>query len=158
MCFGMTHWHPLASNSKLLTYAQSQSSSSYYSPPSNESSFYNPPFSNDYTGDQVDLTEVVNFVTGSPQFPVDNTFHRINDNATTVQPVTVRAHIDDTYLPGCRQPTSPGEWQCGSQRRQAPRKNGFACDFEGCNKAFNRNCELKSVFSTLRNWSLTNHT
>lgn len=125
-----------------LTCAQTQSSSSYFSPPSNESSFYDPPVTNEYTG-QVDLTEVLNFVTDSTQLLAGNTFQRINHNATTVQPVTVQAHIDDTYLPGCRQPTSPAESQCGPQRRQAPRKNGFACNVEGCNKAFDRNCELK---------------
>ena len=39
--------------------------------------------------------------------------------------------FDDTYLPGCRQPASPADSQCGLQRRQAPRKNGFACSVEG---------------------------
>ncbi|KAF3042567.1 hypothetical protein E8E11_008098 [Didymella keratinophila] len=119
----------------------SQSSSSYFSLPSNESSFYELPTTNGYTS-QVDLTEVMNFVNDSPQFPVDDSFNYINANATTVQPVTVQAHVDDTYLPGCRRPASPAESQCGPQRRQAPRKNGFACSVEGCNKAFDRNCEL----------------
>jgi hypothetical protein len=127
---------------RTLTCVQSQSSSSYFSPPSNESSFYDPPVTNEHTS-QVDLTEVLNFVNDSSELLVDETFQRINENATTVQPVTVQAHIDDTYLPGCRQPTSPAESQCGPQRRQAPRKNGFACTVEGCNKAFDRNCELK---------------
>lgn len=125
-----------------LTCTQSQSPSSYYSPPSNDSSFYDTPITNGYTG-QVDLTEVLDFVNNSQQPLLDDSFHRINDNATTVQPVTVQAYIDDTYLPGCRQPTSPAESQCGPQRRQAPRRNGFACTFEGCHKAFDRNCELK---------------
>ncbi|KAF1923071.1 uncharacterized protein M421DRAFT_426172 [Didymella exigua CBS 183.55] len=121
--------------------ALSQSSSSYPSPPSNESSLYDPPVINAHS-DAVDLTEVPNFVTDSSRLLMDSTFQYINEDATTVQPVTVQAHIEDTYLPGCRQPTSPAESQCGPQRRQAPRKNGFACNAEGCNKAFDRNCEL----------------
>ena len=142
MCFGMTNRLPSAFESRILTCAQSQSSSSYLSPPSNESSFYDPPLNNEYTG-QVDLTEVLNFVNESGELLVDNAFQHINENATTVRPGTVQAHVDDIYLPGCRQPTSPAEPQCGPQRRQAPRKNGFACAVEGCNKAFDRNCELK---------------
>ncbi|KAF1361292.1 hypothetical protein EJ07DRAFT_112493, partial [Lizonia empirigonia] len=74
---------------------------------------------------------------------VDNAVQLMNENGTAVQSVTVQAHVDDTYLPGYRQaPASPAESQCSPHRRQAKRKNGFACTIEGCNKTFDRNCEL----------------
>ncbi|KAJ4349138.1 hypothetical protein N0V95_004833 [Ascochyta clinopodiicola] len=120
----------------------SQNSSSFFSAPSNESSFYDPPPTNESTSD-VDLSEVQIYVAGSNHLLVDNAVQRFNENGTTVQPVTIEAHVDDTYVPGYRQlSTSPGS-QSIQHKRQPPRKNGFVCTVESCHKAFDRNCELK---------------
>ncbi|KAF2621393.1 hypothetical protein BU25DRAFT_354496 [Macroventuria anomochaeta] len=117
------------------------STSSYPPAPSNESSTYDP-FHDDYAV-TVDLIEVLHYVNDSSQLLIDDTVQLMNENGTTVQLDTVQAHVDDTYLPGYRQPsTSPAESQCVPHRRQAPRKNGFICTVEGCNKTFDRNCEL----------------
>lgn len=80
----------------------------------------------------------------SSRFLVDETVQLMNENETNVQSVTVQAHVDDTYLPGDRQsPASLVESPCPGPVRHAPRRNGFRCKFEGCNKTFDRNCELK---------------
>ncbi|KZM20610.1 uncharacterized protein EKO05_0010890 [Ascochyta rabiei] len=119
----------------------SQTSSSYFSAFSNESSFYEPPTANEPTSD-VDLSEVRHYLSDSNYLLVDHTVQCFNENGTVVQPATVQAHVDDTYLPGYRQlPASPGS-QNIQHKRQPPRKNGFVCAFEGCHKAFDRNCEL----------------
>lgn len=126
-----------------LTGAQSQSSSSYLPALSNRSSFYDPLSTNDVTS-VAGLDQVIDYVTDPGEHLVDDFVRRMNHNETTVQPATVQAHIDDTYLPGDRQiPHSPVESQYLPHRRHAPRKNGFACTAEGCNKVFDRNCELK---------------
>lgn len=119
--------------------ALSQTSSSYFSALSNESSFYDP---TDELPSHVNLSEVLHYVNDSEHLLVDDTVQRMNENGTRVQPVTVQAHVDDIYLPGYRQsPVSPRS-PCTNPKRQTPRKNGFACNVDGCHKAFDRNCEL----------------
>ncbi|KAH6611885.1 hypothetical protein C7974DRAFT_86369 [Boeremia exigua] len=126
----------------------SSSSSSYLPALSNESSFYDPPLypDNDST---MDLSGVLDYVNGSAPLLIDDAVESINMNATMVQSDTVGAHVDDTYVPGYRQTTSSPTLSPGvspgtspGHRRYAPRKDGFACAVEGCNKMFNRNCEL----------------
>lgn len=92
----------------------------------------------------MNLGEVTRYEMDTAQLLVGHNVQRMDDDETTVQPATVRAHVKDTYLPGDRQiPSSPEESQHVPHRRQAPRRNGFACAVEGCNKAYDRNCELK---------------
>lgn len=125
-----------------LIAVQSQSSSSSYTQAlSNECSFYDPPLFPDDAG-SVDLTDVLGWVNDSHQHPLVGPIQRLNEEATTVQTNTVIAHVKDTYLPGYRGQISPPT-QPHSTRRHAPRKDGFACPVEGCNKAYDRNCELK---------------
>ena len=90
----------------------------------------------------MDLSEVLDYVNDSGQPPIDDPVQDMNADATTMQPNTIEAWGRDTYLPGDRQqripPTKPK-----SPGRHAPRKDGFACTVEGCNKTFDRRCELK---------------
>ncbi|KAF2999812.1 hypothetical protein E8E13_006587 [Curvularia kusanoi] len=119
--------------------SQSSYSSSYTQALSNEVSFYDPPlFAED--SDSVDLSDVQDFLNNSGDHLVDENTHTMNVDVTTIQTNAIRAHVDDTYLPGYRQQASPSQPHCA--RRHAPRKGGFACTVEGCNKAFDRNCEL----------------
>lgn len=89
----------------------------------------------------MDLSEVLDYVNNSSQPLVDDAVQSMNVDATSVQTDTIRAYVKDTYLPGDRQQSSPT--QPHSTRRHAPRKDGFVCTVEGCNKTFDRNCELK---------------
>ena len=67
----------------------------------------------------------------------------INANETTVQPDTVQAHIEDTYNPGDRlQDGRPGSRKAAS-KRQTPRVNGYPCNADGCERTFDRACELQ---------------
>ncbi|KAH8701405.1 hypothetical protein GQ44DRAFT_631816 [Phaeosphaeriaceae sp. PMI808] len=68
--------------------------------------------------------------------------HYINANETTVQPETVQAHIDDTYTPGDRLDETNAGSRTASHRRHAPRPRGFPCPIEGCEKAFDRACDV----------------
>jgi hypothetical protein len=65
----------------------------------------------------------------------------VNANETTIQPATVQAHIEDTYTPGDR--LSKSSPRKAPHRRQAPRVHGYPCLFEGCERTFDRACELK---------------
>lgn len=98
----------------------------------------------------VDLRPIFDYVTANTyeqplQRPLMNdNVHYFDANETTVQPATVQAHIEDTYTPGDRldehraaaSPRSP-------HRRQAPRRRGYPCDYEACDRTFDRACELK---------------
>ncbi|KAF2029750.1 hypothetical protein EK21DRAFT_112621 [Setomelanomma holmii] len=80
-----------------------------------------------------------------PQPPLMNDNVQYFDwNGTTVQPATVQAHIEDIYTPGDRQrrKTSIIGVRTSPSRRQAPRPGGYACDHEGCERRFDRACEL----------------
>jgi hypothetical protein len=124
----------------LLTMVQSQSSSSssYTQALSNDCSFYDPPLFPDDSA-SIDLSDVIDYVNNSsPHLVVDDTVQSLNADATTLQTNTIQAYVDGTYLPGYRQPASPAR-----STRHMPRKGGFVCSMEGCNKAFDRNCELK---------------
>jgi hypothetical protein len=124
----------------LLTIVQSQSSSSssYTQALSNDCSFYDPPLFPDDSA-SIDLSDVIDYVNNSsPHLVVDDTVQSLNADATTLQTNTIQAYVDGTYLPGYRQPASPAR-----STRHVPRKGGFVCSMEGCNKAFDRNCELK---------------
>jgi hypothetical protein len=116
----------------------SQSSSSPYTQAlSNECSFYDPPlFADDSVS--IDLSDVIDFNNSSP-YIVNDTFQSINVDATTLQTSTIQAYVDGTYLPGYRQQASPAR---PHGTRHVPCKGGFVCTVEGCNKAFDRKCEL----------------
>lgn len=108
---------------------------------SNESSFYDPTAHADNAA-ITDLSGVLEYVNGLSQPLMGDAVQSINVNATTVQPGTIGAYVDETYVPGFRQlPMSPTPSSCS--RRHAPRKDGFACTVDGCNKTFDRYCELK---------------
>ncbi|KAF1913425.1 hypothetical protein BDU57DRAFT_356113 [Ampelomyces quisqualis] len=72
-----------------------------------------------------------------PQLMNENV-RNINANETTIQPQTVQAHIEDTYTPGDRL-SKPRKT---SHRRQAARSRGYPCSYEGCEKTYDRACEL----------------
>ena len=57
----------------------------------------------------------------------------------------LQAHIEGTYTPGDRAPATESRRTPKTRRRQAPRLGGFPCTIEGCEKAFNRSCDLKYV-------------
>lgn len=71
----------------------------------------------------------------------DEHIQNINTNSTTVKPATVQAHVEDIYTPGDR--LDKGKPRKTPQKRQAPRSRGFPCDHGGCDKVFDRRCELK---------------
>ena len=119
--------------------SQSSSSSSYTQALSNECSFYDPPLFPDDSA-SIDLSDVVDYLNNSNPHLVDDTVQGINADATMLQTSTIQAYVDGTYLPGCRQQASPAR---PHGTRHVPRRGGFTCTVEGCNKAFDRNCELK---------------
>jgi hypothetical protein len=96
----------------------------------------------------VDLALVWDYVTGDPR-PVSNEYIQYMDaNETTVQPITVQAHIEDTYTPGDRSSSNRPKSRRSPNRRQAPRERGFVCSESGCNEAFNRQCDLNRHHKT----------
>lgn len=125
----------------LLTMAQSRSSSSssYTQALSNDCSFNDPLLFPDDSA-SIDLSDVIDYVNNSSPHSVDETVQSLNADATTLQTNTIQAYVDGTYLPGYRQQASPAR---SHGTRHVPRKGGFVCSMEGCNKAFDRNCELK---------------
>jgi len=76
-----------------------------------------------------------------PQQLLGENLDYINENETTVQPATVQAHVEDTYTPGDR--LAKKRSRRVAHRRQAPCVNGFPCDHGGCDRVFDRACELK---------------
>jgi hypothetical protein len=72
---------------------------------------------------------------------MDENLRCVNTYETTIQPSTVQAHIEDIYTPGDRLVKISS--RKASHRRQAPRHRGYPCGFEGCEKTFDRACELK---------------
>jgi hypothetical protein len=113
----------------------SQSSSSYLPALTIEPTHYTPPSTNDYNP-TVDLSDLVHWMEDARLPLFDNTIQFMNANETTVQSTTVQAHVESIYTPGDRQ-------RRPSPKRQALRKGGYACNIIGCNKAFDRACELK---------------
>jgi len=80
-----------------------------------------------------DLAPLVAYVNEQP--PLMNEHVRMMDcNQVTVNPATVQAHVLDIYLPGDR--------KNASQKRQAPRRDGYPCSYHGCRRTFDRACEL----------------
>ncbi|PVI04511.1 hypothetical protein DM02DRAFT_518651 [Periconia macrospinosa] len=69
----------------------------------------------------------------------DNLLEQLNDNATTVRSSTVLSHVEDTYTPGDRLKAQSRPLS----KRQAPRKGGFPCGINGCQKTFDRACDVK---------------
>jgi hypothetical protein len=99
----------------------------------------------DHNQTQADFTPLVDWVTGTRQ-PLDNEHLRnIDANETTVLPTTIQAHIEDTYTPGDRLTTRRPGSRKAAHKRQAPRPGGFPCSVDGCDKTFDRQCELKYV-------------
>jgi hypothetical protein len=91
----------------------------------------------------VDLTPVIAYVNEAYRQPLINEHVRcINTNQTTIQPITVQAHIEDTYTPGDRTEEAEQGWRA-PYKRQAPRPGGYPCNSGGCGKIFDRACELK---------------
>jgi hypothetical protein len=89
-----------------------------------------------------DLTPLLAYVVESrTQSLMNENVRYINANETTIQPATVQAHIEDIYTPGDR----IGKPSCkkAPHRRQAPRSGGYPCTYDGCEKTFDRACELK---------------
>lgn len=92
----------------------------------------------------VDMEPVLNYVTGDPRPALNNQYIQYMDaNETTVQRVTVQAHIEDTYTPGDRSSSYPPRSRKRAHKRQAPRERGFVCNEPGCSDVFNRQCDLK---------------
>ncbi|KAF1940453.1 hypothetical protein EJ02DRAFT_406615 [Clathrospora elynae] len=103
--------------------------------------FHMPVFGHQQTQD--DLAPIYEYVKEAERRPLNNEHLRCMDaDETTVQPTTVQAHIEDTYTPGDRLETRRPGSRKAAHRRQAPRAGGFPCDVEGCDRAFDRQCEL----------------
>jgi hypothetical protein len=61
-----------------------------------------------------------------------------------IRPVSIQAHLEDTYLPGDRlRQVQDSRSRKRVTRRQAPRPGGFPCDHDGCTKSFDRQCDVK---------------
>ncbi|KAL5113244.1 hypothetical protein ACEQ8H_008884 [Pleosporales sp. CAS-2024a] len=89
----------------------------------------------------IDYTALVDYVVGArTQTLVDENVQCINANETAIQPATVQAHIEDIYTPGDRLGKTSS--RTAPHRRQAPRAGGYPCRYEGCEKTYNRACEL----------------
>jgi hypothetical protein len=89
-----------------------------------------------------DFTALFEYVAETrTQFLMNENVQCINANETTIQPATVQAHIEDIYTPGDRLGKTCS--RKAPHRRQAPRSGGFPCNHEGCEKTFDRACELK---------------
>lgn len=66
----------------------------------------------------------------------------LNANATTVQPSTMQAWVEDgPYNLGDRR--SPPATSHMHQRRNAPRQGGFPCDIPDCPRVYSRHCDLR---------------
>ncbi|KAH7382392.1 hypothetical protein DE146DRAFT_226199 [Phaeosphaeria sp. MPI-PUGE-AT-0046c] len=88
-----------------------------------------------------DLAPVLAYVTEARrQLLMNENLRYVNANETTIQPATVQAHIEDTYTPGDR--LGKSSTRKAPHRRQAPRFHGYPCRFEGCERTFDRACEL----------------
>ena len=102
---------------------------------------FRPPIS-DVHQNAVDLAPIFAYLSeNNKQQLMNESIRTINANETTIQPETVQAHIEDTYTPGDRLPKPRKTSHTG--RRQAPRSRGYPCRYEGCEKTFDRACELK---------------
>ncbi|KAF2850558.1 hypothetical protein T440DRAFT_396954, partial [Plenodomus tracheiphilus IPT5] len=89
------------------------------------------------------LAPIRDFVYGLQcQQLMDQNLHCINMNETTVQATTVLEHIKDTYTPGDRLDSSHPRSKKVPQKRQAPRRGGFPCDANDCDKIFDRACDF----------------
>lgn len=74
---------------------------------------------------------------------IDEHIYYINANETTVQPATVQAHVEDIYTPGDRlEQRKPSGSRKATHKRQAPRRGGYPCNIDGCERTFDRACEL----------------
>jgi hypothetical protein len=87
------------------------------------------------------LAPIYAYVTGRQPLLNEN-IRYVNANETTIQPTTMQTHVEETYTPGDRL-ASRNSSRKASRSRQTPRPRGYPCAFEGCEKAFDRNCELK---------------
>jgi hypothetical protein len=90
-----------------------------------------------------DIAHLVDWLTDTRQPLLPEHLRNIDANGTSVQPTTIQAHIEETYNAGDRLPTRRPGSRRAALRRQAPRPGGFSCNVEGCDKAFDRQCELK---------------
>lgn len=98
----------------------------------------------DFSQTDADLAPIFAYVTEEDRQPLINEHIRyINANETTIQPATVQAHIEDIYTPGDRLQSRPPTSRKAPHRRQAPRPGGYPCHVEGCDRVFDRACELK---------------
>lgn len=89
-----------------------------------------------------DLGPVLAYLTEARRQPLMNENLRyVNANETTIQRATVQAHVEDTYTPGDR--LGKSSLRKAPHRRQAPRVHGYPCRFQGCERTFDRACELK---------------
>ncbi|KAF1843279.1 uncharacterized protein K460DRAFT_142421 [Cucurbitaria berberidis CBS 394.84] len=92
---------------------------------------------------EVDLALLREYVTGENRHPLISEYiYDMDANGTTVQPTTIIEHIKDIYTPGDRLQSPRSGSRKASHKRQAPRLGGYPCTFEGCEKIFDRNCEL----------------
>lgn len=95
---------------------------------------------------EADLSPLVAYVTAEqlqPQPLINENIEYFDVNETVVQPDTIQAYVDDTYLPGDRlQKGAPAPRKTAS-KRQTPRRKGYPCNADGCVKIFDRACELK---------------
>ncbi|KAG9192586.1 hypothetical protein G6011_11320 [Alternaria panax] len=104
--------------------------------------FYMPPL--DFEQTPSDLAPVYEYLNAGHGQPLINDHMRTMDvNETTVQPATVQAHIEDIYTPGDRLSARRSRNRKAVQKRQAPRPGGFLCSTDGCDRAFDRQCDLK---------------
>jgi hypothetical protein len=97
----------------------------------------------DHHQTQADFAPLLDWVTDARQPLMNEHLRNIDANETTVQPTTIQAHIEEIYTPGDRLPSRRPGSRKAAHRRQAPRPGGFLCTVEGCDKAFDRQCELK---------------
>jgi hypothetical protein len=68
----------------------------------------------------------------------------VNANETTIEPATVQAHVEDIYTPSDRlERRRLSKSNRAPHRRQAPHPGGYPCKKEGCERTFDRACELK---------------
>jgi hypothetical protein len=107
----------------------------------NEPQAFHPPLP-DVHQTATHLAPIFDFVNEARRQPLmDENVQCVNANETTIQSTTVQAHIEDTYTPGDRLVKISS--RKASHRRQAPRHRGYPCRSEGCEKTFDRACELK---------------